>query len=316
MSEVQHGFLASLAEASEAILVGWYLGSILPESTPFLAEILRRHAPETDAFRKLIARLRVCHEWRRRLVYGQTVWFRHQCKAVLCPRCSQRRRSVEAFRLWEKLARAAGGTLNRNELSAVTINADRLPLGSDFSTARDRLFGRIRKIRERCLPLSRWACVGEIAHDVSWSGLLHVHGIVHHPGTTREEFRKLLKERFPAKQAIRVKAISEAQSVEDGGQIYLGYAVHKTLLIDPRWSLARSEIPEYLVELIHSYHSIIKRGLMGLRLEIGLRQRKLNYKKLELNSVEGFVIKIELQDVTRGTLASPIREWARVECTR
>lgn len=251
-------------------LVQKCLSSSLPASTPYLGEILRREVPDDERIQKLARKLLICGSWASRIVRGEEIWFTVRCRRPICPRCSCTLRVQEAEKVWKKFKN--GGRLRRADFSAVTIDTERLELGSDFSKARDDLFSRCRKIAERHLSGSRWAVYVEIAHDWNWTGRLHLHGIIHHPGWSQEEVEAVLAERFPGHLAVDVQPLHEEQSIKEGVLGFCAYAVHKSLKIEREWGISDRDVPAYLADLVKSYLSLIKRGLMGLRLEIGLRR--------------------------------------------
>jgi hypothetical protein len=120
----------------------------------------------------------------------------------------------EAAKVWKKFTKN-GGRLRRSNVSAITIDADRFELGWDFSEARDRLFSKCRKIAERNLHGSRWAVCAELAHDGNWSARLHLHGIIHHPGISRDHVQRVLKERFTGHLAVEVEPLHRDQSIKE-----------------------------------------------------------------------------------------------------
>ena len=72
-----------------------------------------------------------------------------------------------------------------------------------------------------------------------------------------------------------VARMMAGQSIKQALLVYGGYAVQNSFKIEPEWGIPKREVPAYLADLIRSYLSMIKRGMSGLRLHIGLSKRKL-----------------------------------------
>jgi hypothetical protein len=260
-----NGFLDSrpipIVEPSLADLVEAVEHSSRSRSRWIMLNLLR-HADMPPRVIKATNRIKKCEALKWRKVSGYDRSYVHRCKHPLCPACTEWLSRVEAARIWQKLQSISDGSLQQEELSWLTVNIGHLPIGADFKLMAKSAVKAIRNKVNRRFPATVWAMELEIELQGDETGKLHVHGLIWHPGVTRQAIRDALQARFTEERAICIKPLRSRHLRREATRALMYKAD-----VDLRLRGWGERTPE-----IESYESLRSRGRLGLRFEIGLRR--------------------------------------------
>lgn len=230
-----------------------------------------------------IRRMSRCEVWKWRHVNGFDRRYKTRCNHPLCPACTGRLARQEAERVWKLFNAAAGAPILFDDLTWLTVNIGYLPIGSSFKAMTARAKKAIRNMRNRKFPGTVWAMELEIQLQGDGQGKLHAHGLVWHPGVTRESIEEALRALFTEARAVCAKELRSRRIRREAK----GAATYKAdiSLKVKGWGERTAAI---LVGLIASYESMRSRGRFGLRFEMGLRRRKtvVEMSTIQVDSVE------------------------------
>lgn len=233
------------------------------ESKPLILALLR-HTSLTPKVAEFCLRLINCGRWTFR--HDRLKPYRYRCEHPLCPSCQPLLKVNECERVLDNLNAAAHGKLDWRDLSWVTINGPKLPLGSDFGSAVAKLKTKIRNVRGRYLRDTLWSMGVHIAVQSNGDiGMAHLHGIVWHPGLPRRKLREVLGRHFRGEKVTCVKPLKSPNLKRHFVYGCGSYMADQDL----RMNGYRDRTPVILAKLIHSYETVRTNGRMGLRFEIG-----------------------------------------------
>lgn len=216
-----------------------------------------------------VKRMSRCEIWRWRHVNGFDRRYKTHCNYPLCPACTGRLARQEAERVWKLFNAVADTPIMFDDLTWLTVNIGYLPIGSSFKAMATQAKKAIRNMRNRKFPGTFWAMELEFQLQDDGQGKLHAHGLVWHPGVTREAIEEALRALFTEARAICAKELRSRRIRREAK----GAATYKAdiSLKVKGWGERTAAI---LVGLIASYESVRTRGRCGLRFEIGLQRRK------------------------------------------
>ena len=257
----KHALLLDLQYSAD--LSGW------PHVRAFLGEISRCGQPKL-------------HHW-----FGETEPRPAYCGHPLCPKCRGRVANESKRRGLAGLLKAADGSLDPSEISAVSINGCLLTDAEHPRDTRNRMAKAIRDaVRDHGLDI-RGVGRFEVTRTSDRKMRLDIHCEIHHPGLTRPDVLDVLKDVFPDDRAVQVKAQNfnqEAGTQEDlerSIEGFLGYAA-KACIAGKK---VDNETIEDVFEIISLYQQIRTQGCKGLKFEIGLRKRKTKAPDVSSGSI-------------------------------
>jgi hypothetical protein len=242
--------------------------SLRTHSRGILVNLARtEHLPFSVA--EAVRRMSRCEVWEWRHVMGFDRRYKTRCNYPLCPACTGRLARKEAERVWKLFNAVADTPILFDDLTWLTVNIGYLPIGSSFKAMAAQAKKSIRNMRDRKFPSTFWAMELEIELQADGQGKLHAHGLVWHPGVTRESIEKALRALFTDARAVCAKELRSKRIRREAK----GVATYKAdiSLTVKGWG---ERTPAILVALIASYESVRTRGRCGLRFEIGLYRRK------------------------------------------
>lgn len=274
---------------SAADLVWALERSLRALSRGILVNLVRtEHLPFPVA--EAVKRMSSCEVWKWRHVKGFDRRYKTRCNYPLCPACTGRLARQEAERVWKLFNAVADTPILFNDLTWLTINIGYLPIGSSFKAMATQAKKAIRNMRNRKFPGTFWAMELEIQLQDDGQGKLHAHGLVWHPGVTRDSIEDALRALFTEARAICAKELRSRRIRRETK----GAATYKAdiSLKVKGWGERTAAI---LIGIIASYESVRTRGRCGLRFEIGLQRRKTRRQvsKVQVDSVEELLPSIE-----------------------
>ncbi|MFN4275870.1 MAG: hypothetical protein ACK4FJ_06185 [Ferrovibrio sp.] len=271
---------------SAADLVSALERSSRPLSRGILVNLVQtEHLPFHVA--EAIRRMSRCEVWKWRHVNGFDRRYKTRCNHPLCPACTGRLARQEAERVWKLFNAAAGAPILFDDLTWLTVNIGYLPIGSSFKAMAAQAKKAIRNMRNRKFPGTVWAMELEIQLQDDGQGKLHAHGLVWHPGVTRESIEEALRALFTEARAVCAKEL-RSRRIRREAKGVTTYKADISLKVKG-WGECTAAI---LVGLIASYESMRSRGRFGLRFEMGLRRKKVNVEMstIQVDSVEELLI--------------------------
>lgn len=224
-------------------------------------------AVESDELRALfLALLRNCNTWHPDRPK------RIRCGIKGCPICGKRLKKKAKRESLKRIIAKTNGTPDPAEISFVTIDGPRISLDPDEAEqALSRFRPKLRLGFRKQLPL----CSADGYFDVSMRGLMHWHGVVIHPGLSREEVRKKLKRAFPGRRMVDVAEWRNDRAFIENMESVIDYSLvaeRHTKLYNGSPVFGRDQA-EFIVLRIIAIEAMSKRGLSGLRLCVNMRSR-------------------------------------------
>lgn len=197
-------------------------------SLPKLLELLELNPP--PAALPLIERMKQCRAGSR-------------CKVMACPVCGRRAQKSEKRSIMKAIYARVGGNLNRAELSFITVKSDPTDgRGLSLVDEAQKFKKRIRYVQRWHLVITAWAGFLELG---LFDTRLHLHAVVYHPDTSRDELRRVLKREFLGARAVSVQEFWAEQTMFTALQNVVGYST-KHLPKDDRQITNRAVLSRFL----------------------------------------------------------------------
>lgn len=136
---------------------------------------------------------------------------RNHCNSPLCPSCSGTSLKRISRKLLKKFQEAG---IQESDISFVTVNSARTRVGDDLTplVKADKKTLKYRLDSLRSSSLKAWFHF-QYKVQSDHVGLAHWHGIIAHPGFTRDEIKAVLKKSFPDDRSVKLKPLYRHQTL-------------------------------------------------------------------------------------------------------
>jgi len=249
------------------------------ERRPAMIRLLQMVDPLPPLVTKYVEFIKTCGRVVNRWDGGEN---RRRCGHPLCGFCAGFSAKAEGQRQWTKFRHKFPNS-RRDDLSWVTINIAELEWDADF-------LGTVRKAKRK---ITAWMarhlpggslCGGfhvKVSNHVE--GLLHLHAWCHHPEMSRRDLLKKLERSFCKYLLVHVREMHDRKSLRENFLIVNSYAANQMVEIKNRWEFTPILMSNY-IQAVESIRGSTKKGRRGLRIEIGVREKKRHMVPLaELN---------------------------------
>jgi hypothetical protein len=243
-------------------------------SAPYFFAVLNRKKDPHPKIVAILKKLKSCKKRKTIYIHGYPLDIKRGCGLYCCPACIPRQRYKEGKKVQQAFFQARPH-LHRSEMSFITINGDTLRLGSDFKPSGESLWERLRAVLKRYIEGSLFFGEFHIGQKADWSGMLHIHGWLHHPGYSRQQVKAILTRTFVEKFQVNIRP-------PRGGDLAWQMTKSGMYASDPKMIIKGhgDQSPDYLHDWILSYESLRSRGRVGLRCQYGFRKGKNKSKKI------------------------------------
>ena len=248
----------------------------LYERRPAMIRLLQMVEPLPPLATKYLECIKSCGRVVNRWDGGEN---RRRCGHPLCGFCAGFSAKAEGQRQCTKFLRKFPNP-RRDDLSWVTTNIAELEWNADFLGTVKKAKRKITAWMKRHVPAGS-LCGGfhvKVSNHVE--GLLHLHAWCNHPGMSRRDLSTKLERSFCKYLSVHVRHMHDRKSVRENFFVANSYAANQTVEIKNRWEFTPTLMSNY-IQAVESIRGGTKKGRRGLRIEIGLREKKLPKVRLE-----------------------------------